>query len=81
MSETPHCGKGKRAATCCNSVKFCYQKPDFSKQILTRVIAEVTEYKRLDWGSIERGGFQPQTALKMQEIGLSCTVEEGQCIQ
>lgn len=80
MSEIPHCAQGKRAATCCNSVKICYQKPDFSQQFLTQRTAEVTEYKRADWGSIEQGGLTPRTALKVQEIGLSCTVEEGLCI-
>ena len=81
MSETPHCAKGNGAATCCNLVKFCYQKPDFSWQFLTHAAPEVTEYKRRDWGSIERGGFPRETALKVQEIGVSCTVEEGLCIQ
>lgn len=83
MSETPHCAKGKRAATCCNSVKFCYQKRDFPQQFLTRVSAEVTEYKRLGRGSIGHGQFEPGTALKVQVqgAGLSCTVEEGACIK
>ena len=80
MSETPHCLKGQHAATCCNSVKICYQKPDFSQQFLTGLTLEVTEYKRPNWGCIERGGFQG-TALEVQEIGLSCTVTEGPCIQ
>ena len=81
MSEIPHCAQGKRAATCCNSVKICYQKQDFSQQFLTEWTAEVTEYKRPDWGSIDQGGSAPRTALKVHEIGLSCTVEEGACIQ
>jgi hypothetical protein len=81
MSEMPHCAKGNRAATYCNSVKICYQKPDFWKQFFTPAALEVTEYKSPGRGWYGPGGIQRQTASKMQEIGLSCTVEEGPCIQ
>jgi hypothetical protein len=81
MSETPHCVVVKGTATSCNCVKFCYQKADFPKQFLRPGAVEVTEYKRLDQGSNEIGGFYSKTALKMQGIDPSCTVEEGPCIQ
>jgi len=80
MSEMRHCVQGNRTATYCNSSKIYYEKPDFSTQFLTLPAVEVTEYKRPNWGCIERGGFQ-QTALEVQEISLSCTVTEGLCIQ
>jgi hypothetical protein len=81
MSETPHCSAGKDLATCCNSVKFCYLNTDFSKQFLRLGAMEVTEYKRLDRGWNRIGGFPRKTALKMQGIGPSCTVDEGPCIK
>lgn len=81
MSEMPHCAMGNRAATYCNSVKICYEKPDFSRQFLTLAALEVTEYKRPNRGWYGAGGSPSRTASKMQEIGLSCTVEEGLCIQ
>ena len=80
MSETPHCMKGKDAATCCDSVKFCYQKTDSSRPSLRLEAVEVTEYKRPDQGWNGIGRFDRKTALKMQQIGPSCTVEEGPCI-
>jgi len=81
MSETPHCTLVKDTATCCNSVKFCYQKADFSKQFLRLGAVEVTEYKRPHRGWNNIGGLHRKTALKMQGISPSCTVKEGPCIQ
>ncbi len=80
MSEKPHCtSDAQRCTILISRSEFLLTIKEIN-QILRKLVPQIMESKSLPKGSYNTPELHSQTAMKMQEIDLSCTKEVRGCI-